>query len=82
MARKRQNPQTVNRVKMTVPIDRMLHARLSALAALLGRDKGDLAETLIREGLRGKIRVSHKTGLAVANDDDSVASSSQEESAA
>jgi hypothetical protein len=70
MTRKRQNPEQPIRVRVSVPIDLTTHARLSALAALLQRDKGELAASFIHEGLRGRIRVSHQQERSAVDTDD------------
>lgn len=82
MARKTATPRADDRVKLTVPVDRMLHARLSAFASLSGRDKGALAEEFIRQGLSGKIRITRQSVRGEGDIDGSVEPSGNEESAA
>jgi hypothetical protein len=58
--RQEANPQSSRVVKASVPLDVDTHVRLAAVAALRGVDRGALAASLIRDGLKGLITIIDK----------------------
>jgi hypothetical protein len=70
MARKDNGPGDRQAVKTSVPLDKVTHARLCALAALRGVDRSILSAQFIRAGLRGvSIVERHNAGGPEPDDD-------------
>jgi hypothetical protein len=71
--RKPKNPDCTKRVKLSVSVSRMLHARIGAYATLSGQTISDLVEGMLIESMKNKFHISNiETGPLLSESSDSV----------